>query len=178
MSVMGTFAWMAPEVINANLFSKGSDVWAYGVVCWELLTAQVPYAGVEVMAVAYGIATHRLALPVPATCPAFYGQLLQQCWQRDPHARPPFRAIVRLLHQPAAQPFAVTPRHSFLAVQAGWHREIEARFDELAQQELSVLGREEELRSLEDRQSARQAELDSRERQLRELESALRDRER
>jgi serine/threonine protein kinase len=78
MSVVGTVAWMAPEAIRARVFSKGSDVWSYGVVAWELLTAKVPYDGVEVMAVAYGVATGRLALPVPSTCPEFYRRLLQQ----------------------------------------------------------------------------------------------------
>ena len=27
MSAAGTYAWMAPEVIRGNSFSKGSDVW-------------------------------------------------------------------------------------------------------------------------------------------------------
>lgn len=27
MSAAGTYAWMAPEVIKASTFSKGSDVW-------------------------------------------------------------------------------------------------------------------------------------------------------
>ena len=30
-----------PEVIRSNMFSKGADVWSYGVVLWEMLTAQV-----------------------------------------------------------------------------------------------------------------------------------------
>ncbi|TRZ05969.1 hypothetical protein HGM15179_021138, partial [Zosterops borbonicus] len=30
MSAAGTYAWMAPEVIRASTFSKGSDVWRPG----------------------------------------------------------------------------------------------------------------------------------------------------
>lgn len=30
MSAAGTYAWMAPEVIRASTFSKGSDVWRWG----------------------------------------------------------------------------------------------------------------------------------------------------
>ena len=32
MSVAGTYAWMAPEVIRFQRYSKYSDVWRYGVV--------------------------------------------------------------------------------------------------------------------------------------------------
>lgn len=32
MSAAGTYAWMAPEVIKASTFSKGSDVWRCGCV--------------------------------------------------------------------------------------------------------------------------------------------------
>jgi len=31
MSVAGTYAWMAPEVIRAQVYSKASDVWRYGI---------------------------------------------------------------------------------------------------------------------------------------------------
>lgn len=34
MSAAGTYAWMAPEVIKASTFSKGSDVWRYSQ-CWD-----------------------------------------------------------------------------------------------------------------------------------------------
>lgn len=34
MSAAGTYAWMAPEVIKASIFSKASDVWRY-VACFK-----------------------------------------------------------------------------------------------------------------------------------------------
>lgn len=36
MSAAGTYAWMAPEVIKASIFSKASDVWRY-VACLKHL---------------------------------------------------------------------------------------------------------------------------------------------
>lgn len=52
MSAAGTYAWMAPEVIRASTFSKGSDVWRWGRVLgreiWAGLGvwgAQTPWRG-------------------------------------------------------------------------------------------------------------------------------------
>lgn len=36
MSAAGTYAWMAPEVIKASIFSKASDVWRY-VACFKTI---------------------------------------------------------------------------------------------------------------------------------------------
>jgi serine/threonine protein kinase len=43
MSITGTCAWMAPEMIRNEPCSKSVDVWSYGVVLWELLSGEVPY---------------------------------------------------------------------------------------------------------------------------------------
>ncbi|XP_043541056.1 mitogen-activated protein kinase kinase kinase 11-like [Chiloscyllium plagiosum] len=76
MSTAGTYAWMAPEVIKTSTFSKGSDVWSYGVLLWELLTGEVPYRGIDGLAVAYGVAVNKLTLPIPSTCPEPFAQLM------------------------------------------------------------------------------------------------------
>ncbi|XP_060711496.1 mitogen-activated protein kinase kinase kinase 11-like [Hemiscyllium ocellatum] len=91
MSTAGTYAWMAPEVIKTSTFSKGSDVWSYGVLLWELLTGEVPYRGIDGLAVAYGVAVNKLTLPIPSTCPEPFAQLmavipnqLNGAWNRSP----------------------------------------------------------------------------------------------
>ena len=49
---------------------------SYGVVLWELLTSQVPYHGIENLAVAYGVAMNKLTLPIPTTCPHGFALLM------------------------------------------------------------------------------------------------------
>jgi serine/threonine protein kinase len=43
MSRLGTVQYAAPEVLLGKPYSHKCDVWSYGVVCWELLTALVPF---------------------------------------------------------------------------------------------------------------------------------------
>jgi len=81
ISAAGTYAWMAPEVIKTSTFSKGSDVWSYGIVLWELLTGETPYKGINDMAIAYGVAMNKLNLHIPTTCPEDW-RCLMEGWEK------------------------------------------------------------------------------------------------
>eukprot|EP00965_Chrysotila_dentata_P171534 5661057-Pleurochrysis_carterae.AAC.1 len=40
----GSYRWMAPEVLRHERYDKSCDVYSYAIVCWEMLTYQVPFA--------------------------------------------------------------------------------------------------------------------------------------
>ena len=46
------------------------------MVLWELLTGETPYRGIDALAVAYGVASHKLSLHVPSTCPDGWRELM------------------------------------------------------------------------------------------------------
>lgn len=50
---------------------------SYGVLLWELLTGEVPFRGIDCLAVAYGVAMNKLALPIPSTCPEPFARLME-----------------------------------------------------------------------------------------------------
>lgn len=60
-----------------DAISNAFSPFSYGVVIWELLTGQVPYHGIEAMAIAYGTAMNKLTLPIPSTCPEAFADLMR-----------------------------------------------------------------------------------------------------
>eukprot|EP00727_Mastigamoeba_balamuthi_P002697 m51a1_g12424 putative serine threonine kinase (172) ;mRNA; f:786929-787938 len=51
-TLCGTIAWMAPEVLSSGAYSEASDVYSFGVVMHEVLTSEVPFRGLNKVAVA------------------------------------------------------------------------------------------------------------------------------
>jgi serine/threonine protein kinase len=62
--VRGTLPWMAPELLNgsSSLVSEKVDVFSFGIVMWELLTGEEPYAELHYGAI---IGTHATSLHNP-----------------------------------------------------------------------------------------------------------------
>lgn len=52
-------------------------MFSYGVFLWELLTGQVPYDKFDNMQVMFGVATHKIFLHIPASCPDELRDILQ-----------------------------------------------------------------------------------------------------
>ncbi|XP_076369688.1 mitogen-activated protein kinase kinase kinase 9-like isoform X2 [Tachypleus tridentatus] len=146
MSSAGTFAWMAPEAINSNKFSKASDVWSFGVLVWELLTGEVPYRGLETWSVIYGIGANKLKLPIPKTCPVPFKKLINDCHILDPHQRLTFPKIINQLKNISVSEFTATPQDSFKTLQQDWKQEIEEMFREQSMKEKRIEYREECIR--------------------------------
>jgi len=48
---LGTPHWAAPEALRGEGISYPVDVWAFGVICWEMVKREVPFAGLSAEAV-------------------------------------------------------------------------------------------------------------------------------
>ncbi|XP_054260814.1 mitogen-activated protein kinase kinase kinase 11-like isoform X2 [Macrosteles quadrilineatus] len=177
MSAAGTYAWMAPEVIKTSIFSKASDVWSYGVLLWELLTGETPYKGIDALAIAYGVAVNKLTLPIPSTCPEQWRQLMEDCWESDPHLRPGFEEILLSLDAIVHSAFTQTPHESFHTMQDGWRIEIEEVLNGLRMKEKELRCREEELTRAQLEQKMVEQKLQQREAELARREIDLLQRE-
>ncbi|KAL3989304.1 Protein tyrosine kinase family protein [Acanthocheilonema viteae] len=85
--------WTAPEGLVYNTFSTKSDVWAFGVLLWEIATyGMSPYPGVELNSV-YGLLEKGFRMDAPEGCPPSVYRLMLQCWNWSPSDRPRFKEI-------------------------------------------------------------------------------------
>uniref|UniRef100_A0A8C9GLH1 Hepatocyte growth factor receptor n=1 Tax=Piliocolobus tephrosceles TaxID=591936 RepID=A0A8C9GLH1_9PRIM len=91
--------WMALESLQTYRFTTKSDVWSFGVLLWELLTRGAPpYPHIDPFDLTHFLAQGR-RLPQPEYCPDSLYQVMQQCWEADPAARPTFGVLVGKVEQ-------------------------------------------------------------------------------
>ncbi|ETN78960.1 kinase domain protein [Necator americanus] len=93
-SLVGTYAWMAPEAYKFQQYSEASDVWSYGVVLWELLTRKDPHQGHMPITVAFIVSTKGIDLPIADDCPLKWKDIMQSCWNIEPDKRPTFASLL------------------------------------------------------------------------------------
>lgn len=102
--VRGTLPWMAPELLNgsSSLVSEKVDVFSFGIVMWELLTGEEPYADLHYGAIIGGIVSNTLRPPVPESCDPEWRSLMERCWSPEPSERPSFTGIADTLRSLAS----------------------------------------------------------------------------
>ncbi|RUS82632.1 hypothetical protein EGW08_009625, partial [Elysia chlorotica] len=92
------FKWAPPEVLYHRKFSSKSDVWAYGILLWEIYSlGEAPYSGMKNPEVLKYVAEQgkRLSKPRKASLPIY--QLMLKCWDQEASARPTFTYLRQCL---------------------------------------------------------------------------------
>ena len=86
--LLGTGAYMSPEQARGRSADRRSDIWAFGVVLFEMLSGRRPFNGDDV---ADTLAAVLRAEPswsdLPAEVPIGVRRLLRRCLQKDPKRR-------------------------------------------------------------------------------------------
>ncbi|XP_013389016.1 fibroblast growth factor receptor 3-like [Lingula anatina] len=89
--------WMSPEALFDNIYSTQSDVWAYGVLLWEIVTLGFsPYPGMSARQVMEAI-TEGYRMPQPPHCSQDMYTIMLSCWEEVPSSRSTFKDIVTSL---------------------------------------------------------------------------------
>jgi len=86
--VLGTAAYMAPEQAKGFAVDKRCDIWAFGVVLFEMLTGKRLFEGDSVPETLAGVLKNSIDLDsLPAEVPAAIRRLLRRCLERSPKNR-------------------------------------------------------------------------------------------
>lgn len=85
--------WVPPEVWEYFTYTSQSDVWSYGVTCWEILTFGLhPYQGMDPKSIKEFLNDGR-RLSQPNNCSTQLWHILLQCWMVTPDSRPTFAVL-------------------------------------------------------------------------------------
>ena len=89
-TLAGTLAYMAPEQLEGKPVGPASDIYALGVVMFEMLTGELPFKGEPTLAAAW----RRVAEPAPSLSGLVpnldrgWQRIVAACLERNPHNRP------------------------------------------------------------------------------------------
>jgi Tol biopolymer transport system component len=82
--ILGTAAYMSPEQAKGRVVDKRTDVWAFGAVLYEMLTARRAFEGEDVSeTVAHVLMKEPDWSALPATVPPAVETVLRRCLQKD-----------------------------------------------------------------------------------------------
>jgi serine/threonine protein kinase/Tfp pilus assembly protein PilF len=86
--ILGTAAYMAPEQARGKAVDRRADIWAFGVVLYEMLTGERLFVADSVVETLGAVLHHPIDLErLPPATPDRVRELLRRCLERDPRRR-------------------------------------------------------------------------------------------
>jgi serine/threonine protein kinase/Tol biopolymer transport system component len=86
--ILGTAAYMAPEQARGKLVDRRADIWAFGIVLYEMLTGRRAFEGEDVSEILASVIKDDPPWDaLPRDLPPSIGRLLRRCLAKDPKRR-------------------------------------------------------------------------------------------
>jgi tetratricopeptide (TPR) repeat protein len=86
VKIMGTPAYLSPEVLRGSKADARADTWAFGVMLYEMLTGHLPFRGASMLELSSAI-LKETPVPLPAHLPRPVRTVVEHCLEKDPTAR-------------------------------------------------------------------------------------------
>lgn len=89
-ALLGTIAYLSPELVTRGVADARSDIYAVGIMMYEMLTGEQPYVGEAPMQIAYQHANDTVPMPSSKNpgVPVELDELVLWATARDPEERP------------------------------------------------------------------------------------------
>jgi len=94
MTACGTPSWTAPEILRNEPYSEKADIYSFGIVLWECISRDDPYNGMAPFQVVLAVGTKGMRPPIPKDCPLPWADIITDCWNEKPDARPSFDQLI------------------------------------------------------------------------------------
>ncbi|KAG8973426.1 hypothetical protein FRC05_008817 [Tulasnella sp. 425] len=104
----GSLRWQSPEILYGASRSFKSDVYAFGMTVYEIISDKVPFEDTPFYAVFFKIHSQERPVPAPLISPSGYKytrewDVAKAAWDHHPQFRPSMDRILQLL-EPAQKP--------------------------------------------------------------------------
>ncbi len=116
--ILGTAAYMSPEQARGRKVDKRADIWAFGVVLFEMITGQRPFLGEDLTEIMASVVKEE---PRIELAPPRVRRLLRKCLEKDPKKRlRDIGDVWELLEDAASQPSAERMERATPPPRFGW----------------------------------------------------------
>ena len=115
-TILGTAAYMAPEQARGKTVDRRADIWAFGIVVYEMLTGRRPFGGDDVSSTLASVLKDDVSWQaLPGDVPPPVRRMLRRCLEKDPRRRLSAIGDARIeledaIATPAEPPPALLPR--------------------------------------------------------------------
>lgn len=112
---------MAPEVIEGKKYSEKADVYSAGVIFWEIASRKRFFSEIAFLSQVEDMVIAGERPSIPQDCldevPEF-AEVIRDCWQNDPSARPSFKQVVERIAQIIEERFPQVASYDAAAIRA------------------------------------------------------------
>eukprot|EP00193_Tetraselmis_chui_P008054 CAMPEP_0177758852 /NCGR_PEP_ID=MMETSP0491_2-20121128/4412_1 /TAXON_ID=63592 /ORGANISM="Tetraselmis chuii, Strain PLY429" /LENGTH=689 /DNA_ID=CAMNT_0019274627 /DNA_START=84 /DNA_END=2153 /DNA_ORIENTATION=- len=95
--LFGTISHMPPELLIEGRVGLSGDVWAFGIMMWEMYTGYRAYQGKKAGNIIFLVTSGKGKLELPEDAPQEYKDIMNSCLDYDPEKRPTFKELGDLL---------------------------------------------------------------------------------
>jgi len=86
------------ELFDGEKNSKESDIYSFGIVCFELATQRLPWHGLSTLQIFKFISEGKRE-EIPNTTPKEFKELIELCWNQNPKERKSFEEIITIIQK-------------------------------------------------------------------------------